>query len=122
MSCFLFFFFFLFLAVPTAYGSSPGQGLNPSCSCSSAGSLNPLLQSRGSNPCLCSNLSCCSQILNLLPPSGISLHVFLKQALPALLSSLCVILGQLEPAPAQVVGTWPRPGQAAPPASLATIR
>ena len=39
---------FLPFTVPEAYGSSPGQGLNPSCSCNlcrrcgSAGSVNPL--------------------------------------------------------------------------------
>ena len=53
-------------------GKFPGQGLNPSHSCdlhlsgSNTGSFNLLGQVRGSNPRLCSNLSCCSRILNCL--------------------------------------------------------
>ena len=64
----------------------PGKGSNPSnscdlChSCSNVGSFNLLHWGRGSNPFLCSDLSCCSQILNLLCHSGNSKAVsFLKE-------------------------------------------
>ena len=61
-----------------------GQGLNLSyrCnlhhSCGNSGSFNPLCQGRGTNPCLCSDPSCCSWILNPLHhsrnSSGICYH------------------------------------------------
>ena len=76
------FFFFFFLAAPKAYGSSKGQGLNPSCSVdlcysySNAGSLTHCLSGNSSKEQIYFILfflkSTCQHLMNF-PPCGFKL-------------------------------------------------
>ena len=89
------FFAFLFLmAAPTAYGSSPArdriqaEAATYPC-CSSTGSFNSPGWAGDRNPCLCSNLSHCSWILNSLHHSLSSENWLFSLHFPYVCSTHC---------------------------------
>ena len=80
-----------FMVAPMTYGSSQARdwNLSHSCnlchSCGNTGSFTPLALGQGSNLCLCSHLSHCSQILNPLSHSRNSLiHILTSTSWPLL--------------------------------------
>lgn len=72
----LFYFFFLFYNHTSGIWKLPSQGLNLNSrcalhsSCGNAESFNPLPWTRDQTPCLSSDPSCCSRLLNPVYHSG----------------------------------------------------